>query len=44
MTAKHWGKADFTCNPMTGQWSCAHCRAELPDNRKLCKCQKGKKP
>ena len=43
MAVYHWGKVDFRRNPVTGQWSCAHCHAKLPNNHRLCKCRDKKK-
>lgn len=37
---KHWGKADFFCHPITGQWECLHCGAGLAGNAVDCRCQR----
>jgi hypothetical protein len=36
----HWGKADFFCHPITGQWECLHCGRLLKNNHKDCECRK----
>ena len=36
---KHWGLADYTRDPMTGEWFCRWCRAALKSNNVDCRCR-----